>query len=218
MKDINITDIDFNFSSLSDQVYRHIKRMILSQEIRCGEKIPEETIAKTFGVSRTPIREALRKLEKNGLIIIHPRKYAEVVRVSKQDKLHIGQIRISLDSLSVELVSKSATQEDCDAIMQYAKKCEEFAKKGETASCFEMDSLFHCEIAKRSGNKYLYELTKTIDLKVQLIRNIEIFNDEITRKRVSLHVPLAKAICEHDTKSALKIIKEHLTKYYFESN
>ncbi|MDO8944225.1 MAG: GntR family transcriptional regulator, partial [Desulfobacterales bacterium] len=71
--------------SLSEQVYHYIKRLILSGEIRGGEKIPEEKVAQRFGVSRTPIREALSRLEEYGLIQIKPRSYAEVVALEPHE-------------------------------------------------------------------------------------------------------------------------------------
>ena len=64
------SSISLERKSLADQLFTHIRRMILSQELKCGESIPEEKIARLFGVSRTPIRETLRKLEKYGLVKI----------------------------------------------------------------------------------------------------------------------------------------------------
>ena len=73
--------IDLQRRSLSEQVFQHIRRMILSEELHGGQRIPEERIAQTFGVSRTPIREAMRKLEKVGLVKIVPRSHAEVMKI-----------------------------------------------------------------------------------------------------------------------------------------
>jgi DNA-binding GntR family transcriptional regulator len=98
--------------SLSEQVYYRNKKMILNLEIKGGERISEEQIAKLFDISQTPIREALRRLEKYGLLKIMPRQYAEVIKVTPEDRDHIGKIRVLLDTLSVEECIHNATDED----------------------------------------------------------------------------------------------------------
>jgi DNA-binding GntR family transcriptional regulator len=204
--------------SLADQVYDHIKRMILTGKLKGGQRIPEESIAQSFGVSRTPIREALRRLEKNGLVNLFPRRYAEVARVTLEDKRHIGEVRIQLGALSVRLLAKRATPEDCGALRAIAVRCVQFAESGDFASCFEADSQLHCEIARRSGNGYLYELERSIDLKVQLLRNIEVLSSDHVKAGIALHAPLIEAICRHDAEGAQAILLEHLKKYYFDTD
>ena len=209
---------DISVFSLSDQVYDHIKRMILTGKLKGGQRIPEESIAQSFGVSRTPIREALRRLEKNGLVNLLPRRYAEVARVTLEDKRHIGEVRIQLGTLSVRLLARRATPEDCAELKGIAARCVSSAEAGDFASCFEADSLLHCEIARRSGNSYLYELERSIDLKVQLLRNIEALSSDHVKAGIALHLPLIEAICRHDPEGAEAILQEHLKKYYFDTD
>ena len=89
------------------------------------------------------------------------------------------------------------------------------AEEEDFALCFEMDSLFHCEMAERSGNQYLAELTRILDLKVQLLRNIEDVTADNVKERISLHVPLIEAICRHDVATAEELTTRHLKGYYF---
>jgi DNA-binding GntR family transcriptional regulator len=98
--------------SLSDQVHELIKRMILSEELRGGERIPEEKIAHIFGVSRTPIREALRKLEKGGLVRIVPHSHAEVIALEPEAAGHIFELRLSLETLAVRRLAARACDGD----------------------------------------------------------------------------------------------------------
>jgi DNA-binding GntR family transcriptional regulator len=189
--------------------------MIITQEIKSGQRIPEEAIAKVFGVSRTPIREALRELEKSGLVNIYPRKYAEVVRLYPEDKKKIGQLRIQLDSLSVRLLSESITSGQYSELKELAEHTVSFAEKDEIGLCFEADSRFHCKLAEYSGNKYLWEFVEKLDLKVQLLRNVESLSRDFVIEGARLHLPIIEAVNNHDPVLAEKLISEHLKKYYF---
>ena len=84
--------------SLSDQAYQYIKGLILSGEIKGGERIPEEKVGQSLGVSRTPIREALKKLSEYGLVHIKPRSYAVVINLEKEEAIQINEIRALLET------------------------------------------------------------------------------------------------------------------------
>jgi GntR family transcriptional regulator, rspAB operon transcriptional repressor len=206
---------DINYTSLSQLVYSHVKRMIMTQELKGGQKIPEEAIAKIFSVSRTPIREAMRELEKNGLVKIYPRKYAEVVKIEQEDRKDIGLLRIQLDTLSVKLLCQTITDSQYNELKEIAEQGDRCAEEGEIAGCFEMDSAFHCKMADFTGNRYLYDFVMTLDLKVQLIRNIMTLDIDIIKEGVSLHTTIADAIYEKDCKKAEELVYRHLYDYYF---
>lgn len=206
---------DLNHDSLPRQVYSHIKRMIITQELKGGQKIPEESIAKAFGVSRTPIREAMRELEKDGLIHIYPRKHAEVVHVGPDDKRHIGELRIQLDTLSVRLLCGKMTGEQHSELKGIAVKGDGFAAEGNIAQSFELDSAFHCKMAEFSGNDYLYNFVKTLDLKVQLIRNIVPLDIDEIREGISAHTEIADLLFAGKCVEAEELVRKHLAEYYF---
>lgn len=201
-------------TSLADIVYHNIRKHILSQKIKGGEKLFEEDLAKAFEVSRTPIREALRKLQSYGLIKIYPHKYAEVVKLAREDKKYIMDIRVALDLLAITLLSPQATKEDYQAIYCYANLCEEAVANRDIASCFENDSLFHLEISKRTKNQYLYKMQQDLDAKVQLLRTVLYFNIDMIKKGIIHHKPIAQAICLHKTQEAYGLMKTHLNMFY----
>ena len=204
--------------SLSEQVYDRVKKMILDHEIKGGERISEEQIAKSFGISRTPIREALRQLEKYGLIRIMPRQYAEVVKLSPNDREHIGKLRILLDTLSVEECIENATEEDCARLEVLARECMDLAAKELHSDLFEKDSEFHIELARISGNPYLFEIIQKLDVKVQLLRTVVYSNEEDVKEGPYHHLPLVEAIRTKNTEEARKLIKSHLETFYFPGN
>jgi DNA-binding GntR family transcriptional regulator len=215
MEEIGDLASELDVSNLSDRVYNHIKRLIMTGILKGGQRIPEQVIAEKFKVSRTPIREALRRLEEHGLVVIKPRRSTRVATVTPDDKKHIGEVRIQLSVLSVRLLAHRVTPKDCTVLRELAAKCQDYAEKGDSASCFEVDSLLHCEIAERSGHQYLADLTRILDHKVQLLRNIEEVSQEQLKERISLHIPIVEAICRHDAQAAEKMMFDHLSAYYF---
>jgi DNA-binding GntR family transcriptional regulator len=206
---------DLDVSNLSDRVYHHIKRLIMTGRLKGGQRIPEQAIAEKFGVSRTPIREALRRLEEHGLVVIEPRRSTKVATLTLEDKKHIGEVRLLLGQLAVRLLADKVTPEDCVTLRDIAGRCQQSALAGDLASCFEADSLLHCEMAERSGNQYLAELTRILDYKVQLLRNIEDLSREKVMEKIALHLPIVEAVCRRDAAAAEKLMHKHLTDYYF---
>lgn len=200
--------------SLADTVATHIKNLILTREIKGGERILEDVVAKSFGISRTPIREALRKLEKYGLVKIYPHRYAEVIKLEPGDKQHIMEVRIPLDTLAIQLLAPRATEEDFEKLMGFAEACKEAADKGDVAACFENDSLFHMEISRLTGNPYLYEIAGNLDVKVQLLRTLTYVAIEEIQEGLQHHIPIAQAIRKKETERAVSLMRIHLENFY----
>jgi len=209
MSTLSESSITLERQSLVDQLASHIRGMILSQELKCGESIPEEKIAKLFGVSRTPIRETLRKLEKYGLVRINPRSRATVVEIAPEETNYIGEVRSVIETLAVRILAKKADPEDIRSLEEIARNCANAAKNGNSGESFEADSLFHLEIAKRSGNPYIYSILKDMDGKIQLIR---IMNSslKVMRTDVQIHTLIIEAIANHDPKNASALMQKHV--------
>lgn len=196
--------------SLSDQVYHYVKRLILSGVIRGGERIPEEKVAQQFGVSRTPIREALNRLEEYGLIRIKPRSHAEVVSLAPQEAGQIAVIRSQLETLAVSLLADCGTKKDFRELELLAKECNGLIAEGDIASTFEKDSLLHLEIARRTGNRHLYEIYEKLDAKVQLLRLVLRLPLEKLKLYVRHHDEIIHAMKLHDKESAVALMKRHV--------
>jgi len=196
--------------SLAEQVYRHIKRMILSGELPAGQHIPEERIAAEFGVSRTPVREALHKLAVLGLITIKPRSYAQVVKINTDEADQIAAVRGQLEILAVRLLVERATEQDGQVLRRMARECLKLLARGDIASFFEKDSEFHLEIARRCGNRYLAELMEQLDPKVQLFRLARCTTAKKIRANAMFHDKIVEAICRNDVPAAVKLIEQHV--------
>lgn len=196
--------------SLSDQVYYYIKRLILSGEIRGGERIPEEKVARQFGVSRTPIREALSRLEEYGLIQIKPRSYAEVVTLEPQEASQLAIIRSQLETLAVSLLADCGTDEDFRELDLLAQECNALIAEGDIAATFEKDSLLHLEIFRRTGNRHLYEIYEKFDAKIQLLRLVLRVPLKKLKIYVKHHNEIINAMKRHDKELAIILMKDHI--------
>ena len=202
--------IDLQKKSLAEQVFQHIKRMILSEELVGGQRIPEERIAQAFGVSRTPIREALRKLEKSGLVNIVPRSHAEVIKLDLDDAKHIGEARIALECMAVRLLAEKSTPEDCAELRKLAGECKKYAELGNIGDVFEKDNDLHTEIANRSGNPYLCELLRNLGVKIQLLRTTTCVTIESIREDIGRHESIIDAVENHEAQKAVELMREHI--------
>lgn len=196
--------------NLSEQVYHYIKRLILSGEIVGGERIPEEKVARQFGVSRTPIREALSRLEEYGLIRIKPRSYAVVVALDPREADQLAVIRAQLETLAVDLLTDCGTNEDFKALDLLAKECNTLIAGGDIAAAFEKDSLLHLEIARRTGNRHLYEIYEKLDAKIQLLRLVLRLPLEKLIVYIKHHDEIIRLMKTRDKEAAVALMKHHV--------
>ena len=206
---IKDSKISLDRKSLSDQLFVHIKKMILSQELKCGENIPEEKIARLFGVSRTPIRETLRKLEKYGLVKINPHSHATIVEIASDEAKHIGEVRSVIETLASRILAEKSEPEDIMSLEKIAKECAVAAKSGNSGEAFEADGLFHLEIAKRSGNPYIYSIMKNLEAKIQLIRIMNC-SLKILVTDIKIHSQIIEAIANRDPDAASALMQKHI--------
>jgi DNA-binding GntR family transcriptional regulator len=183
--------------SFSEQVFGHIKHMILAEEIKGGEYIPEEKIAQKFG-----------------LVKIVPNSHAEVVKVGLEDRKHIGQVRIQIEDLTVRLVAEKASKEDCELLSEIARACWQSAWEGDIAAVFERDSELHLKIAELSGNPYAFETMKRLEVKIQLLRTAHCTTLEKIREDIRFHEPIIDAIRDHDAEGAARLMREHLLRVH----
>ena len=156
--------------SYADQVYNHIKAMILSGNLRQGDKIVEDKIAKRFGVSRTPIREALTRLQLYGLVHLQPRSYAEVVTIDGSQARDIADVRFHLERMAFGLLVERNDAATIEPLQRAAADARRALDGGDRAGYFEHDSTFHIAAAAGSGNGELALLYRRFESKVQLLR------------------------------------------------
>lgn len=205
----NVT-YEIHRQSLSEQVYHYVKSLILSGEIRGGERIPEERVARQFGVSRTPIRGALHRLEEYGLIEIKPRSHAVVVALDPAEAGQLAVIRSQLETLAVGLLTDCGTEEDFRELALLAQECNALIAAGDIAATFEKDSLLHLEIMRRTGNRHLYEIYEKLDAKIQLLRLVLRLPLDKLKQYVKHHDAVILAMKKRDKELAVRLMQRHV--------
>ncbi|WP_243009031.1 GntR family transcriptional regulator [Clostridium sp. AM58-1XD] len=141
--------------SLTEPVYEHILNMILNLELRPGDKVPETAIAKDLGISRTPVRDALRKLEGEGLVNIYPNRFVEVASFDESDIINLGIMRIAIDTMAVRLAIFRGSNEEFYHLKSIADKCTEAKDSGNRLERIRNDYLFHLTLGILSKNPVL---------------------------------------------------------------
>lgn len=202
---INITQ-----KSLSDQVYDHIKSMILSGELKGGERVPETQLSNLFGVSRTPLREALKKLSEYGLVYLKPRSFAEVAIIDEEEAKQIAEVRLNLEILSATLLAKNGSESVFQELKELSNSCLQAAHEGHRSEAFELDSKFHLTIAEKSGNKVLYDIYERLDARIQLLRLNQNLIIESLQDYIKQHSRLLEAMKNGEIRLLTSILSKHI--------
>ncbi len=198
------------FLPLRDVVFNTLRQAILKGELKPGERLMELTLAERLGVSRTPIREAMRKLELEGLVVMVPRKGAQVADISEQDLNDVLEVRISLEHLAIEKACERMTEEDMSRLFLASKSFERMISEGDLVQLAEADEAFHDMIYKGSGNKRLNQVLSNIREQMYRYR-VEYLKEEETREQLLWeHQELTRAIRDRDVKKAQEISFHHL--------
>jgi DNA-binding GntR family transcriptional regulator len=201
-------------SNLSKKVYEQIKRMILHLEIKPGERIPEEKLANFVNGSRTPVREALRKLANEGLVNIYPRRFSEVAYYDEEAVKQIGVVRLSQDLLSCQLAIMHGSNADFALLRQLAEKCEIGAKSGNIYERIAFDSEFHLQIAEIGGNKFLIQNQKKLYLLIHLIQISKYTSVEDSIAQIQNHKDIVEALYNRDFEKIKVVVCKHLQSFY----
>ena len=126
----NLTKLNLdNYKPLRDVVFENLREAILEGKLKPGQRLMEVQLAEQLGVSRTPIREAIRKLELEGLVVMLPRKGAYVANMSFKDLIDVLEIRASLEGLAASLAAERRRDEDIEELEKLAKEFEQCVKK-----------------------------------------------------------------------------------------
>ena len=197
--------------SLSDQVYELVKSEILKGNIKAGSKISEDALALQFGVSRTPIREAIRRLSEYGLVTLSPRSHAAVTKISDQVAEDIASLRINLEFFAVDNLKKSLFEENYLKLSQIAFDCQLQLANGERDKAFELDSAFHSLLIQCADNQALTEVYSRLDAKIQLLRIEQNLEPQSLLTYLQQHTNILMLLKNDDKFSPKKLIKEHIT-------
>ena len=161
---------------LRDVVFNTLRKAILKGDLKPGERLMEIALAEKLGVSRTPIREAIRKLELEGLVVMAPRKGAKVASITERDLNDVLEVRKGMEELAIRLACERITPEQLDELDKVEKKFLNLIDSENLTELAEVDVEFHDIIYAATNNKRLIQLLN--NLREQMYRyRIEYLKD-----------------------------------------
>lgn len=195
---------------LRDVVFNTLRQAILKGELEPGERLMEIQLADRLGVSRTPIREAIRKLELEGLVLMIPRKGAEVAKISEKSLRDVLEVRRSLEELAIGLACERMSNEDIEALEAAQETFREAVRNGDPMTIAETDEAYHDIIYNGTGNNRLVQILN--NLREQMYRyRLEYIKDEDKRKvLLAEHDQILKMVKNRQVAEARKAIREHI--------
>ena len=195
---------------LRDVVFNTLRQAILRGELQPGERLMEIQLAQRLGVSRTPVREAIRKLELEGLVLMIPRRGAEVAEITRQDLEDVLEVRAALEELAVKDACEHITDEQLQDLKKAANEFKRSLEGTDLVACAEADIHFHEIIYAATNNKRLVQMLN--NLREQMYRyRMENLRDKRTyRTLVEEHDAIRRALKKHDKEKAGAAINVHI--------
>lgn len=196
---------------LRDVVFNTLKDGILTGRLRPGERLLENQLADELGVSRTPIREALRMLEIENLVDLIPRRGAQVKDMSEKDIKNVLEIRKVLEELAAGLAAENITNRQIAELKEAHRAFVEAFDRGDSTEVLAADTRFHDIIFNATGNDKLVQIISNISIQIyryriaylKLLKNISVPNEQ--------HISLINAFENRDVRRAKEISREHIT-------
>ena len=195
---------------LRDVVFNTLRQAILKGELEPGERLMEIQLADRLGVSRTPIREAIRKLELEGLVLMIPRKGAEVAKISEKSLRDVLEVRRSLEELAIELACQRMSDSDIEDLELAQNAFREAVTAGDAMTIAETDEHYHDIIYNGTGNNRLVQILN--NLREQMYRyRLEYIKDVSQHVRlIEEHEEIYRCISSRDKDAGARAIKMHI--------
>lgn len=199
-----------NYKPLRELVFEALREAIITGALKPGERLMEVQLADELGVSRTPVREAIRKLEHEGFVVMIPRKGAYVADISLKDVVEIFDVRTALEALAAQLAAERASDEDLERTERILVEYGECVESGDIARLIEVDTRFHEAIYQMAGNSRLKQMLSLLGEQVMRYRTMTLSHKPRMRKALEEHRRIVEAIAARDAQRAARLAREHI--------
>jgi len=199
-----------NYKPLREVVFNSIRGAIISGVLKPGERLMEVQLAEKMGVSRTPIREAIRKLELEGLVVMIARKGAYVADLSIKNIIDVLEVRAVLEGLASGLAALRMTEEEIKDLELTARHFEQAMNSNDVEGVIQTDIEFHEKIFKATRNEKLLQLTNSLMEQVQRFRVMYLNKAIKSTNLIKEHYKIVEAISRRNREMAENIAKIHI--------
>lgn len=197
-------------TSLKQQVYEVIKEAILTLRFKPGDALVEAELAERLGVSKTPVRDALSDLEKEGLVVRVLHKGTYVSRITKRDICEIFELRAVLEGLAARLATPHMTSEDLERLATLLREQDEYLAKGDIANASLCNRRFHAAIIEKAGRHRLHDILAHLE---DHTRRFRVLSDHLhgrLNKSTGEHAKVLDALRRQDAEAAERMMQAHL--------
>lgn len=199
-----------NEYSLTEKVYQNLRSDILSGTFRDREELRETALAKTYGVSRTPVREAIRQLALEGLVDTIPNRGAYVHNIHGKDVKDVYAIRSLLEGLAARWAVENITDEQIEAMEEVLYMSEYYRKKELWEQVYVCDNKFHDLMYAASGSHLLEHMFRTFHEYVQQVRKSALQDEKRAKSSFEEHAAILEAIKSRKADEAADLAKQHI--------
>ena len=195
---------------LRDIVFKTLREAIVTGELKPGERLMEIKLANEMGVSRTPVREAIRKLEQEGLVRLTARKGAEVAPINAKDLKEVLEIRKALEGLACQMACQHATEEQIQDLSRINQDIEKAIDDGDIERIARLDALFHDRIGVYSSNTQLIMILSRLKEHIYRYRLEFIADTRNKRQIIEEHEKIIQDITNKNEKAVRRDIEHHI--------
>ncbi len=196
--------------SLKDKAYTAIRDAILTLELEPGTSLVESDLASQLGISKTPVRDALQELERDGLVIRIPFKGTYVTEVMEQDLREIFQLRAVLEGLAARLATPLFTPQELEQLDRDHTASEDALAEGDLALCSKLGKGLHDAIIDKADNERLITMIRNLDASLMRFRAL---SDRVSGRldiSVGEHRRIIDALRRRDAYAAEESVRDHL--------
>src|SRR5499433_1864766 len=199
-------------ASFKNRAYTALKNVIVSLDVyrqRTEVRLDERRLAQDFGISRTPVREAMAQLEREGFVRSVPRRGVYVVRKTKREVIELIQAWAALESMAARLITEHASEQDIAGLRHMFATFEGDKLHAKLDEYSEVNINFHQTIIKLSGNQALIRLAENLFTHMRMIRGSTIGEDDRVDRSIRDHMNIIEALEARDTRRAEDLVRQH---------
>ncbi len=196
--------------SLTSIIFEKIREDVLNGVYKNGEKIVEAKLAEELGVSRTPVREALKQLELDGLVENIPNRGVVVKGISQQDVEDIYTIRVAIEGIAAKWASERISDQEIEDLKEVYELMEFYTYRKDPDKTFELNSKFHEIIYKSTRSRYLEHVLKDFQLFIKSARSKSLKSDGRLEHALEEHKQILDAFMERDVEKSVEAVLHHV--------
>jgi DNA-binding GntR family transcriptional regulator len=212
---IQIVQVVKKGATLKTQVYNYLREQIFMRAIKPGERLIEEKISEELGVSRSPIREAIRMLEKDGLLLVNISGGVTVIKPTIEDFQHLYECRIEMEPLASYYAAKRRSQEQLETIQSYLLDMGKITETNNLTKVHDASENFHEAIVAASANPFLVSMIAQLHGVNSFYRKSFLEEKPLhVEKAMHEHQQIFQAIVDQDGDEAKRLMKAHIESDY----